>query len=265
MRTLSPILLSLLLGCTSSSATLKSTEVPVEETGLEDTGEPLNWEGATLEVVSPVSSEFIPWKEESRYEAVIYDSEGNPMDFDDIQWDSSIDENWAQSGSLFVDDTLNVGLHTITATAVLPNGNRLVYAVGGVRVQSPYAGTFAGTVIIDATTEVDGSDFTVGCAGAATLVVDARGEVGQGEASCILSLQGQAVETYYVLDLANTEGVLAGSAAVDLGFWEVPMDFTGEASTDGEVTGNFEATVLGYMDIAGQLDVSRISLDTVYP
>ncbi|MEE2751352.1 MAG: hypothetical protein VX519_07970 [Myxococcota bacterium] len=265
MRTLSPILLSLFLGCTSSSATLKATEVPLEETGLEDTGESMDWEGATLEVISPVSAEFIPWKEESRYEAVIYDVDGNPLDFDEIQWNSSVDENWAQTGSLFADDSLDVGLHTITATAVLPNGNRLVYAVGGVRVQSPYAGTFAGTVVIDATTEVDGSGFTVGCAGAATLVVDARGEAGQGEASCILSLQGQAIETFYVLDLANTEGVLAGSAAVDLGFWEVPMDFNGEASTDGQVTGNFEATVPGFMEIAGQLDVSRVSLDTVYP
>ena len=265
MRTLSPILLLVLVGCTSSSATLKSTAVPLEETGLEDTGDPIDWEGATLEVVSPVSAEFIPWKEESRYEAVVYDAEGNPMDFDEIQWNSNIDENWAQIGGVFTDDSLNVGLHTITATAVLPNGNRLVYAVGGVRVQSPYAGTFAGTVIIDATTEVDGSDFTVGCAGAATLVVDARGEGVQGEASCILSLQGQAIETFYILDLANTEGVVAGSAAVDLGFWEVPMDFNGEASTDGVVTGNFAATVLGYMDISGQLDVSRVSLDTVYP
>ncbi len=43
------------------------------------------------------------------------------------------------------------------------------------------------------------------------------------------------------------------------------MDFNGEASTDGVVTGNFAATVLGYMDISGQLDVSRVSLDTVYP
>ncbi len=265
MRTLCPILLSLLLGCTSSSATLKSTEVAVDETGLEDTGEAFDWEGATLEVLSPVSAEFIPWKEESRYEAVVYDADGNPMDFDEIQWNSSVDENWDQTGSLFADDSLDVGLHTITATAVLPNGNRLVYAVGGVRVQSPYAGTFAGTVIIDATTEVDGSDFTVGCAGAATLVVDARGEAAEGEASCILSLQGQAIETFYVLELTNTEGVLAGSAAVDLGFWEVPMAFNGEASTDGKVTGNFEAAVPGFMDIAGGLDVTRVSLDTVYP
>ena len=74
------------------------------------------------------------------------------------------------SGLSFSDDTLGVGTHAITAEVSLPNGDRLSYTNGGILVQSIYAGTYAG--LFDSTVTYD--TYSLGCAGAATLVVGAR-------------------------------------------------------------------------------------------
>jgi len=261
------LILPLVTGCASSSASLNTTKGDVEDgdSVVQEEEDFSQFDGATLEVLSPESGEFLPWEEEYRFEAVIYSADGEVLEFDEIEWASNSDDKWTPFGSLFLNDELDVGMHTLYATANLPNGDRLVYAVGGVRVQSRYAGTYAGTLTINATMGSDQGDFSVGCAGAVTLVVNATGEQINGEAGCILSLQGQTIETNYVLDVYNADGSLEGSAAVDFWGWQIPMDFTGEANTAGTVTGGFASSIMGYLDLEGLLEAERISLDTVYP
>ncbi len=261
------LVIPLSAGCASSSASLKAYDGELSDTGLlEEEEEDFSmWEGATLEVLSPESGGFLPWEEEARFEAVITNADGETMEFEDIQWGSDTDDVWGPLGGLFLDDKLGVGMHTLTATAHLPNGDRLVYAVGGVRVQSRYAGTYAGTLTINAEMDSGQGTYAVGCAGSATLVVNATGEAVEGEAGCILSLQGQTIETYYVMDLENTEGDLQGNAAVDFWGFQIPMPFAGEASTEGHLTGGFASSIMGFVDLEGALEAERVSLDTVYP
>ena len=262
------LVIPLAAGCASSSASLKTLDGELADTGLleEEEEEDFSmWDGATLDVISPESGGFLPWEEEARFEAEITSADGDIMEFEDIQWASDADDVWGPLGGLFMDDKLDVGMHTLTATAHLPNGDRLVYAVGGVRVQSRYAGTYAGTLTINATMDAGQGPLSVGCAGSATLVVNATGEEVEGEAGCILLLQGQTLETYYVLNVQNVDGSLEGSAAVDFWGFQIPMEFAGEASTEGTVTGGFAANIMGYLDLEGLLEADRVSLDTVYP
>jgi len=261
------LVIPLAAGCASSSASLKTLDGELSDSGMleEEEEDFTQWDGATLDVLSPESGGFLPWEEEARFEAVITSADGETLEFEDIQWASDNDDVWGPLGGLFLDDKLDVGMHTLTATAQLPNGNRLVYAVGGVRVQSRYAGTYAGTLTINATMDAGQGPLSVGCAGSATLVVNATGEEVEGQAGCILLLQGQTIETYYVLDVQNVDGSLEGSAAVDFWGFQIPMDFAGEASTEGTVTGGFASSIMGYLDLEGLLEAERISLDTVYP
>jgi hypothetical protein len=106
--------------------------------------------------------------------------------------------------------------------------------------------------------------YALGCAGAATLVVDAYGEEVTGDASCIMSLQGFEMETAYVLALANQEGVLAGDAAVDIMGYQIPMGFDGTLNNEGTLTGSFGGNVMGLLDLDGSLEATRVSRDTEF-
>lgn len=226
-------------------------------TGPTDEELDAQWSGATLQIISPASGDFLPYTEEADFEAVVYDAEGNPTDFADITWTSDVDTAWVPMGAAFADDTLEVGTHALTATAVLPNGDRLAYTIGGVLVQSIYAGTYTGTVTINVTY----SDYQVGCSGATTLIIDPYGELVEGAASCIISLQGYELDLSLGIDAENDEaGKIEGDAAIDLFGYAFEMPLDGDVSEDGELTADFEST--DYLELAGSLDAVRISRDT---
>ncbi|MEC7239893.1 MAG: hypothetical protein VXW32_01525 [Myxococcota bacterium] len=240
------------------------TEEPgSEQPGTEEPGtaEPVDpYEGATLEIVSPAANSFVPYGEPTDFEAVLWSKDGDPLDFEDINWNSTIDENWRITAGAFEDDELDVGVHTLRVNAELPNGERLFDAVGGVWVQSEVAGTYAGSIIVDA----DLGEFQVGCAGGAIMVLDVYGEVAEGEADCILSIQGQATELAYVFDLENGKDGLLGEAAVDIYGFQLPTEYEGSVSRDGELEGYWEQSILGFMDLSGELRMNRVSRDTSY-
>lgn len=228
-----------------------------EITGPDEEELEAEWGEARLEILQPLSGDFLPWEEDNSFEAVVYDSEGNATDFSEISWTSSVDGEWAGAGAAFEDDSLDVGVHTLTATAELPNGDRLVYAVGGVLVQSAYAGTYTGTLSIDAAYDT----YQVGCSGAALLYVDAYGELIDGNAGCSISLQGFDLDLAYLISGDNIGGEVAGTAAVDIFGFEVPMDMRGELSEEGQFSAEFAGDA--YVEIAGTLDLTRISRETI--
>jgi hypothetical protein len=228
--------------------------------GSIDTGEPPDtsaWDNATLIVNSPHSGDFLPYGETSSFSATVYDADGNATDFDDISWSSDIDAAWSLSGAAVEDASLDVGTHTITATAHLPNGDRLTYAVGGVLVQSPYTGVYTGTLQIDLTAQ----GYTTTCAGGLTLSVDAYGNAVTGDASCLLSFNGYDLDTSWVFDLANASGALTGASGADLVIFTYDFDTTGAMSEDGSVSGTFGDDVYGVVTVAGSFDATRVSRD----
>lgn len=217
------------------------------------------WAGARLEIHSPLSGAFLPLGEDAGFSATVYDAAGNATDFSDITWASSVDSAWALLGADVLDNSLSVGTHTLVAEAQLPNGDRLAYAVGGVLVQSDYAGLYTGVLSMTAAYDT----YSVGCAGGATVVVDAAGEAVTGEATCLLSLQGFELDGSYVLDMENADGAVAGTVNLDLQWFQLPVDGTGTLDHDGNFTTDFTASFdLGApITITGHIDASRLTRD----
>jgi len=245
----------LLAACRSDNAVVGLDE----EEGDVVEEEPVDpYEGATLEILSPAPNAFLPYGEESDFEAVVLDKNGEPLIFDEINWNSKNDEAWTHQGSGFSSDALDVGTHLLRVNADLPNGERIFDAVGGILVQAEHAGTYAGSVIVAA----DMGELQVGCAGGAIMVIDVYGEEAVGEAECILSMQGQVMELGYVFDLELDDQNLDGEAALSVYGYEMPTDFEGEVTDDSEIGGFWEQSVFGYMDLAGELRIERVSRDT---
>lgn len=214
------------------------------------------YDGATLVVRSPASGDFLPWAEDASFVAELHAADGSVMPFDDIVWTSDIDTAWTITGANVVDDTLDVGTHALTATAQLPNGDRLAYTIGGVLVQSPYAGIYTGTLAIDASYDT----YALGCSGATTITVDAYGETATGDASCLLSLGGYDIDTAYLFDYTNDAGVLSGSSSIDLGFYQYDIDTAGTLDTDGNLTADFTADIAG-LALVGNVTATRVTRD----
>lgn len=237
------------------------------DTGLGDTGtdtgtdggttEPdySEWDGATLVVLSPASGAFLPYGEDASFEAVVYDASGEPTDFDAITWSSDLDEGWLREGAAFTDDALDVGTHALTATAQLPNGDRLAYTIGGVLVQSAFAGTYTGEVNIDGAY----TTYAVGCSGPAILYIDAYGDKAWGDASCLISLLGYDLDMVFEFDMELEDEGLIGSASIDFSGWfSLPFDMDATVSDEGAIHSEFE---LDYGDLTawGGMDLERFS------
>ena len=263
MRNVSLLLLSLplLFSCRSDNAILDLDEEDTGEIGDDEPIEPVDpYENATLEIVSPAPNSFLAYGEESEFEAVLWSQAGEPLVFDEINWNSTIDEGWRHEGGAFQDGSLDVGTHLLRVNATLPNGERVFGAVGGILVQSEFAGTYAGTTLVN----TDFGDFAVGCAGGAIMVIDVYGENAEGESDCILSFDGEVIELDYVYDLDMKGEELTGEAAVSLYGFELPTDFLGGIDEDGLLVGNWEQDVFGFMEIDGELSLSRVSRDTSF-
>jgi len=241
-----------------------------DDTGLEtdtadttDTGEadPI-WDEAMLYVLAPESGSFLPMEEEAEFEAVVRDVEGNDLEWDAIDWSSDVDDEWAFTAATFTDDSLSVGKHDLTATTTLPNGDRLAMTVGDVLVQSPYAGTYTGSIYVEITITYDTTSYTVSCAGATTIIVDQQGELLGGDSTCMVSLMGYDMDMSMSLDAENSDGSVEGEMAVDMMLFDVGIAASGELTEEGELTVSFAEDVYGYIGVDGSVEASRISRDT---
>ncbi len=254
------MILSILLGCHNYALTATGDTAIVEDTDEDTLPEEdySEWDGAWMEVISPSSGDFLPLDEDADFEAIVYFADGTEADFEDIQWRSDIDEGWELLGSFVEDDSLDVGKHAITAEADLPNGDRLVYTMGGILVQHEDAGTYVGNVKVDVTVSYDGTDYSAGCTGAVTLIVDVYGESAEGESTCTLSLLGYDQDTSYGFDLEVDDGDVSGAAEVDLSLFAYDFDLSGDVG-DGELSGSWDDDIFGYVGVAGELSATRIS------
>ena len=259
----------LLAACTTEEST---AEICPEETldsavvlePSEPTEEPEDfsmWENATIRILSPQPAQRIAIGEDQEFVAALIDPQGEELPLEDvsIQWSSDIDTSWSFDAFSFTDSNLSPGVHIIEAQAVLPNNDRLTYALGGIKVQHPYAGTYSGTTTIDATvTDWNGNETVVSCAGAATLVVDLEGKKATGSSACILQLFGQSQETSYEFDIDIDEETLSGLAIADFGIAQRDFPLTGTIS-DTSMSANWADVVYGTIDVVGQLDLVKVS------
>jgi len=223
--------------------------------------DPANYDNATLRIVRPLSGSFVPYREAAPFEAELLDSEGNPLDFDAIEWTSNSDPSWTPTGLSFDDDTLDVGLHSLTAEVSLPNGDRLAYSAGGILVQSVFAGTYVGTFSAD----VQYDSFPLGCGGSAVLVIDPYGEVLTGDSDCLVQLGGFDAPLAFVFDVEHDgNGGLSGTTAADLfGWFQLDFETSGEVDLDSEsLSLEFAGAPWDGMTLDGSVTADRISLDS---
>ena len=243
------MLILAMLSCTNDYLVLDGPESSESEE-IEE----IDWSQAELIVTSPLSASFVPLEEGTTFSAHLESAEGEILDFDEITWKSSVASDWNPSGTEF-DDTLPIGVHDLKAKAILPNGDRVSSTVGGVLVQSVYAGTYTGNVVVDLITD----QLSTACSGAATLTIDATGEVVDGSANCFLSIQGIDIDGEYLIGAENNGGDLQGDIALDLFGFEVPLGLEGQVSAEGELNGGFSGDLAGFADIEGELTLTRIS------
>jgi hypothetical protein len=231
--------------------------------GLIDEGDDLEewseYDGASLRIVSPSSGSFLNLEESHEYRAVLYDADGLEMTWDEVQWGSSADADWTHDIASFTDDTLEVGIHDLTAEVTLPNGDRLAHTVGGVLLQSLYAGTYSGLFH----SEVTYDQYTVPCSGSVLIIVDPWGQVAAGGADCVTSLMGFEAELSYLFDLQNDAGVLSGTAGADLfGWYQLDVPASGTLDPDGVgLVVDFGGDFMEFIALGGTVEAARVSLD----
>ena len=219
------------------------------------------YEGVVIRIVHPESGDFLPLGEVHSFEAILVNPEGDELPFDDVFWDSDADDEWTPVGGEVDDDTIDVGRHNITAQVELPDGSRLAHTVGGVLVQHEDAGTYVGDMILSMDTEVGGTPIGASCIGAAFVVVDEYGDAAEGTSACTMDLLGYMtipVDHSFAYSLDETD--LDGNAFVDIPFMGSGLPFPSEGSIDGgDILTTWEGGVSGIFELAGTLEVNRIT------
>jgi hypothetical protein len=273
MSRLVPVLFVLLAACASERAYLSEKGTTGDgDTGNDtaDTGDSGDtsdvpdtsmWDGSTLVVTSPEPGEFIPLGEMASFKAKVYDANGDPTDFDEIAWSSSIDTGWSLAGASVESDGLSAGSHVITAQATLPNGDHLAWAVGGVLVQDEEAGTYFGDLMVDLSGEYEGQTYTATCIGAANLIVATDGQSATGDSTCTVSLMGYDMDAAHMFDFAVDNGDVSGTATIDLSYVGYDFDVAGSVG-GGDLVATWSDDIYGYVQVAAELDVTRVSRDT---
>jgi hypothetical protein len=253
------MILSILLGC-QNYGIIAADDDASGDTGADSLIEDdfSEWDGARMEVLTPQSGDFLALNEDADFDAIVYLADGTESDFQDIQWSSSTDEDWALLGTRISDASLDVGEHAITAVAELPNGDRLAYTMGGILVQHEDAGIYVGNVKVDVSLDYDGTDYSAGCTGSVTIYVDVYGESAYGDSTCTLSLLGYDQDTSYGFDLELDEGDMSGAAAVDLSLFKYDFEMDGDIG-EGALTGSWSDDIFGYVGVSGELSATRIS------
>jgi hypothetical protein len=248
---------------TTSEAEEFSDSDVVEDNVDEDEDETEDWsawEGAELIVHSPESGSLLWLGEDTDFEAELIAVDGSSLEWSEVAWTTSIDDDWTGSGLEFEDDDLIAGLHDLRVETTLPTGDHLVWTVGGVRVQHEHAGTYVGNMLVDATSDYDGTEYTTTCIGAAIIAVNAEGELASGDSNCLISLLGYDIDANYDFELDIDDDEIEGVAALDLVWSSVDFEATGEIE-DGMLTASWADTLYDTILMEGTLELERISYE----
>lgn len=228
--------------------------------GEDDEGDGLPWDHAVLRIQSPRSASVVPIEEPFPFEVTLRGPTG-PLPLHDvsISWSSQQDASWLGLGATFMDESLDVGIHTITAKASLPNGSTVSHSVGAVLVQSAWAGTYGGLYKVDVTAQ----GITVACTGSTTVVVHPYGDSGEGQGTCLVSILGFDLPLTWVFQPEiDVDGQVAGTVGVS-GFGLFTYDFPAEGTIGG---GSLQMEWAGSVPLVGPIDgyltAPRISIQS---
>ena len=239
-------------------------EPPVDTTPPEPEVSP--FDGASLIVVKPTPA-FVDNDGNGTLslEAWVVDAEGNRLDFPDLVWwvaETRADLYEGNQGEA----PLANGVWTVIVEADLPNGDHLAAAIGGVRVQAPRTGIYAGIVDLVATINGLGVPLNSTCIGDLVFTVNGGGDRLTGDGACDLDFLTISLSLSLDYDFTGTvtDPSAQGSLTLDLGLLGVPMSWTGRFSRTHDLTGEFSGfgfSLFGYsMDFAGTFSTRRVTV-----
>jgi hypothetical protein len=248
---------------------------PTDTEPAEDTEEPVEepvdpeiarYEGAVLVVEAPEPAEIDDDADGLLILAGhIENPAGATLPFDDVVW------RLVETGEeLFVgvdgEASVDFGIWTIEASAQLPNGDTLRTVIGGVRVQAPRTGVYAGSIAISAVLNGLGVPLSTTCQGSLSFEVDMSGEVIRGDGGCQLDFLGVGVQFGLDYDFngqVNDPGA-NGNLVIDTGFIGVPVGWAGTFRQGNELGGQFDGFGIGLfgysLDLSGDIEADRVSV-----
>jgi len=237
------------------------TDAPYATWSEPTTGPDLSvYDDAWARIVSPLPGDVLDYEQPAHFEVIVRNPAGDELAPDAVFWQSDSDPDFNGSQQSFDSDALDLGLHDLTVLVDLPNGHRVAHSIADVRVQSEYAGVYAGLFSVDGT--VNG--LTITCTGSALVDVGRQGVIGTGDADCLVSLLGIDVPMTWVFDLENIDGEVSGTGGVDLlGFFTYDIPVTG-GTLEPEAGGlqvDFSGPIPFIGELSAFLDAQRVSLD----
>ncbi len=204
---------------------------------------------AQLKIFEPASASIHFTGEPLPLIAEVTDGDGVPTDVTAVRWSTDA-VDYALGTDAMSEVDLPPGIYDITAEAEAPGGDRLVASVGGVRVQSPNAGVYAGEIAMSLTVDLQGMSLTPVCRGATAITIDIRGETLTAEpGECTLDLLLLSFPAAF-----EVEAVLYGDAVSG----EVTYTFAGLFSTSFQFEGTlFDDTL--FSGFVGELAIPLIA------
>lgn len=181
--------------------------------------------------------------------AEVTDSDGSRLDVSSVRW-SADDLDFAIGTNAMDAVDLPAGIYDITAEVEGPAGTTVAASVGGVRVQSPNTGVYAGEVALSLTVDLQGMALTPVCRGATSVQIDMEGETLTAEAGqCTLDLLLLSFPADFAID-----AVLYGNAVSG----EITYTFAGLFSTTFQFEGTlFDDTL--FSGFVGELAIPLIA------
>jgi len=230
--------------------------------GSGSSGSGADYDEARLEILEPESVSIHPLGEPVHLSAQVTDPAGLPLAVDEVAWSTDVDAPPVLDG-LEGDVELRAGVYELTATARLPNGDRLQTTVGGVRVQARWTGVYTGTVVLAVQAELpNGSPLVLTCEGPLDFVVSLDGTdapVEDGE--CTISVLGQSFPGSYAIEIViYPAGLVRGTAAFSfdtpVGAFDLPIEWAGAFYDDrfsAGLLGTVELPFIGEAEVSGSL------------
>ncbi len=241
----------------SASDTPADTEPEVDPNAVYD--------DAYLSVTSPLSAalyESVDGK--LALEGKVFAADGTLLPFRDVRW-----EVVELGTEVFVgrngEVTTGFGVFTFEVSAALPNGDRLNTTIGGVRVQHPRAGIYAGSVAVDAVLTGLQIPLSSSCLGSLVFDVGLDGRAIAGDGGCTLAfpIGGLSFDLAYAFEGAIVDPDASGDLLVDAGFFDIPLGWEGSLGPTGTLEASFDGvglSLFGYgFDLSGTIAADRIT------
>jgi len=255
------LLSTLLAACGSDTMLIgngNATDEAGDAVGVDEETFP-EFDGATLVVHEPISASIHLVDQPLLLSAEVLGMDGEVLDFEAIVWTSDQIEDELLEASTG-ESELPFGIHAITATADLPNGDRLQTTLGGVRVQGEHTGIYAGNMNIALSGDFQGTPISASCVGGLDFIVDMSGELLGGDGQCTVDLLVLgSFDVAYNLSANIDEHEADGDVAVDMGMFPLSLGWTGEFDEESALLGGFEGGMMLF-DMEGSVEADRISL-----